>query len=161
MQLAARRCNFILNLAIGLAVFHRGGNRKSFRAARAFRDEIEELRHPDRPGDARAFLLQIEIGRPKSAVGIRGSHHPITGQRFRSRLLRCHQYDEKSYEQEERNRNSGDNRKLKTMTRLTFRVHGKSILLTVISWRISPDATAVNRSEIILDTEEIKLPAAA
>src|SRR6266487_4585900 len=145
MQLAAPQYNFILNFAIGLAVFHRGGNRKSFRAARAFRDEIEELRHPDRPGNARAFLLQIEIGRPKSTVGIRGSHHPITGQRFRSRLLRCHQYDEKSYKQEKRYRNSGDNRKLKTMTRLTFGVHEKSILLNVICWRTSPDATVVHR----------------
>src|SRR5437867_12248129 len=145
MQLAARQCNFILNLAVGLAVFHRGGNRKSFRAARAFRDEIEELRHPDRPGDARAFLLQIEIGGPKSAVGIRGSHYPITRQRSRSRLLRCHQYDERSYEQEERYRNGGDNRKFKTMTRLMFGVHEKSILLNVLWWRTSPNATVVHR----------------
>src|SRR5258708_37061311 len=78
VQIVAVEAHFIGCAALGMTVHHASGKGESGRAAGTVDYFVEELSHPDRAGDARAVLLQIEIRRAVGAVGQRITQSPVT-----------------------------------------------------------------------------------
>src|SRR5262249_57675549 len=79
VQFVADQFDFVFDASRIAAVLHGSGQSESIGTRCALGDSVVKLRSPDRTCNARAFLFQIEVRRPESAVRVWCSNRPVAG----------------------------------------------------------------------------------
>ena len=104
MQLIPHASDFVLHTPLVVAVRHASRKNEGIGAAGAFHNVVVELRHTNVPGDARAHLLEIQIGVAGSSIGLRAARNPVSGQIIRGRGDRKEEQGEKESRSDHRPR---------------------------------------------------------
>src|SRR5439155_25137729 len=80
VQLVTHKLAFIFHAALIGSVHHAPGERESIRSTGALDNLVIKLSDPNRSGYAGAFLMEIQVGSAKGAVGQGVANRPIPRQ---------------------------------------------------------------------------------